>query len=203
MITIKHKNDKPSIFFYQDNVFTENEIEFVKSLNYVDGIHNNKLVSRKQLWFQENKNYFCPVWSKRLKRWESNDYFKDLSILQDKIQFYIEQLDKDKELFKNNNLDLPKINSCLINYYETGEDFIPPHKDTPISFGEYPVIVCLSYGETRQMVLKNNQERYQFELKSNSLFIMAGSSQKYYTHEILKNDSMNPRYSLTFREYLL
>ena len=34
-----------------------------------------------------------------------------------------------------------------------------------------------------------------------SLFIMAGASQKYFTHEIPKCDSNDTRYSLTFREF--
>lgn len=203
MISIKHINDKPTLFFYQDNVFSENELEFLEKLEYVDGIHSNKPVSRKQLWYQEENKYFCPLWNKRLKRWESNKYFDNLIKIQDKIQKYIERMDIELKFFTNNSIEIPKINSCLINYYETGNEFIPPHKDTSISFGEYPTIVCISYGDTREMVLKNKEENYKFTLKNNSLFIMAGSSQKYYTHEILKNDSKKSRYSMTFREYIL
>jgi alkylated DNA repair dioxygenase AlkB len=203
MISIKHTNDKPTIFFYQDNVFTDDELIFLRNLNYIDGTHNDKQISRKQLWFQEDNKYFCPLWNKRLSRWVSNEYFENLKEIQNKIQKYIEKLDRETSFFKENEIVVPRINSCLINYYETGNDFIPPHKDTPISFGEYPTIVCISYGETRDMVLKNNDEKYKFNLKSNSLFIMAGTSQKYYTHEILKSDTKNARYSMTFREYLL
>jgi alkylated DNA repair dioxygenase AlkB len=203
MLSIDHNNDKPTLFFYKDNVFENKELKFLENLEYVDGIHNNRPVSRKQLWFQENNKYFCPVWNKRLTRWESNEYNDTLKIIQDKVQEYVYNLDNEMNFFKENNINIPKFNSCLINYYESGSDFIPPHKDTPISFGEYPTIACVSYGETREMVLKNKYECYKFELKSNSLFIMAGSSQKYYTHEILKSDNQSSRYSMTFREYIL
>lgn len=203
MISIKHTNDKSTIFFYQDNVFNEEELMFLRDLNYVDGTHNDKPISRKQLWYQEENKYFCPLWNKRLLRWVSNKYCEKLKQIQNKVQAYIEKLDNETKFFKQNELTVPQINSCLINCYDTGNDFIPPHRDTPISFGEYPTIVCISYGETRDMVLKNNEEQYKFNLKSNSLFIMAGSSQKYYTHEILKSDTKKTRYSMTFREYLL
>jgi alkylated DNA repair dioxygenase AlkB len=41
------------------------------------------------------------------------------------------------------------------------------------------------------------------ELESGSVFIMAGSSQKKYLHTIKKTFCENPRYSLTFREFIL
>jgi hypothetical protein len=31
---------------------------------------------------------------------------------------------------------------------------------------------------------------------------MAGASQKYFTHEIIKSTAENPRFSFTFREHL-
>jgi hypothetical protein len=54
--------------------------------------------------------------------------------------------------------------------------------------------------------LKRNKEEYnlnkKFVLDNNSLFIMSGSSQRYYCHSIEKDNTINERYSLTFREYL-
>ena len=111
----------------------------------------------------------------------------------------------------------PKINSCLLNKYRNGKDSIKPHRDTPDSFGEYPTIAGLSIGETRCISfrkidfdignynsLKEDKESnldLDIELENNSLFIMAGASQKYFSHQIPKNDSLNTRYSLTFREF--
>ena len=38
------------------------------------------------------------------------------------------------------------------------------------------------------------------KLEPGSLFIMAGDSQKYFTHGVPRDNSKNTRYSLTFRE---
>ena len=191
-------NDKPTFFYYEDDVFTDDELSFLYGLNYREGHYESgeygKLkVSRKQLWYQTENKYFCPLWKKRLDRWEAQPYFNNLISIQNKVQNYINDLD----MF---SLD---INSCLINYYETGNHFIPAHKDSSLSFGEYPTIVCVSHGDERTMTLKNEEESYSFNLKSNSIFIMSGSSQKYYTHQIEKKESSLSRYSLTFRQYIL
>ena len=47
-----------------------------------------------------------------------------------------------------------------------------------------------------------NGESFIIPLKPNSLLIMSGASQKYFTHEIIKNNSKDTRYSLTFRKYI-
>jgi alkylated DNA repair dioxygenase AlkB len=108
----------------------------------------------------------------------------------------------------NMSEDLPivlndKINSCLVNLYENGNDKISRHKDSSDSFGNIPTIVNLSIGQTRILRLINNEETIDFPLEHNSLFIMAGSSQKNYTHEIIEDKTITKkRYSLTFRELL-
>ena len=195
---INKLNDKSTFFYYEDDVFTNDELAFLYTLNYKEGDYESneygKLkVSRKQIWYQTESKYFCPLWKKRLNRWEPEPYFDHLISIQNKIQNYINNL----------NLFSLNINSCLINYYETGNHFIPPHKDSSLSFGEYPTIVCISHGDNRTMTLKNEEESYNFNLKSNSIFIMSGSSQKYYTHQIEKKESSLPRYSLTFRQFIL
>jgi len=190
-LIIEKEKDVPTTIYYLDNVFTDQELDFVKRLNYLDGEHQNKEISRKQLWFHNDNKYFCSMWNKRYDRWLSNEYFEELNNLQNKVKNIV------------NNLGIIiNINSCLINYYKDGNDFIPPHRDTPLSFGIYPTIINVSFGETRNLILKNDKEKYTFELKSNSIFIMMGSSQKYYTHEIEKSDTNYPRYSLTFREHI-
>ena len=40
------------------------------------------------------------------------------------------------------------------------------------------------------------------ELEPNSMFVMSGASQKYFSHELLKSDVKGVRWSLTFRKYL-
>ena len=41
----------------------------------------------------------------------------------------------------------------------------------------------------RNLKVDYSKDPVDFEFKSNSIFIMDGCSQKYFTHEILKNDS--------------
>ena len=130
---------------------------------------------------------------------------------QNYIQNYVNNLDLKKFKIKT-----PKINSCLINKYRTGNDYIRPHRDTALSFGLNPTIIGCSLGDTRDIVFKrvfNEQKKsipkrdvgkkfldFKFKLESGSIFIMAGSSQKYWTHEVPKCNSNISRYSLTFRE---
>jgi alkylated DNA repair dioxygenase AlkB len=201
-IIINKLNDKPSFFYYKDDIFSDDDFQFLYNLNYKEGNYDRNdnesiKVSRKQMWFQVENKYFCPIWKKRLDRWKSECYSDELISIQNKVQNYINDI---SSIF---DIDSLNINSCLINYYETGNNFIPAHKDSQLSFGEYPTIICISYGDTRTMILKNKDEQYSFNLKSNSIFIMAGSSQKYYTHEIEKKSSLLPRYSLTFRHFIL
>ena len=48
---------------------------------------------------------------------------------------------------------------------------------------------------------KTNPEEIKITLPSGSLFIMAGSIQKYFSHEIPKTYSNKTRYSMTFRQF--
>ena len=105
----------------------------------------------------------------------------------------------------------------MVNKYRDGNDSIKPHRDTPDSFGEYPTISGLSIGGKRKIVFrkidydlknynsmkkdKTSEVDFEMELEDNSLFIMGGASQKYYSHEIPKSESKETRYSLTFREF--
>ena len=197
MQVIEKDADVPTIFYYQPNVFDNKELEFVKEFNFREGTKN---VTRKQLWFHEGGKYFCEKWIRRHKRWESNRYTDKLIKIQKKVQNITDRIIDDSIIKKH--ISNPIINSCLVNYYRDGTQFIPPHKDTNLSFGRYPTIIGISYGDSRIFTLKNKMEKHSYILQSGSIFIMAGSSQKYYTHEIERSDSIDSRYSLTFRQYI-
>ena len=88
--------------------------------------------------------------------------------------------------------------------YNYGNDYIKHHQDSSYSFGEFPTILNLSIGAPRYIELKeNNTGKISKQLlESGSIFIMAGASQKEFTHSIPKcDDCSSIRYSLTFREY--
>ena len=202
-----------SFFYYQENILEKEDItnleKWLKSRTYKSGTCiSGKIIPRKQLWFQEDNKYFCESWKYRYDRWKSNDYDDFLKEVQDKINEKVKNILGDTSNYR--------FNSCLINKYETGNDSIKPHKDTTESFGEYPIIAGLSVGEPRIFKIKkviydkNNKisqkidkdREIEIELKNNSLIIMGGASQKYYTHEIPKMDTDKVRYSLTFRKYI-
>ena len=177
--------------------------------------HWNNSSIREQLWFQEDDKYFCEKWNKRFERWESNKYDINLKELQNNVQCALANID-----LNFNNIQRPTINSVLINKYRDENDNIKPHRDTELTFGKNPTIIGLSIGETRKLKVRrliydqdnphlfvyddtNIDKNFDIGLENGSLFIMAGSSQKYFSHEIPKeNFPCKERYSLTFREVI-
>lgn len=212
-------NGHKSVFIYKSNIF---EVEFIKEIksflekqDYKNGhCVSGREIPRKQLWYQTNRKYFCSDWKNRYDRWESQPtYPKLLDLISDKINQNIDI----KNTLELHSIKYPNINSCLINKYRDGNDSIRAHRDTHLSFGANPVIIGLSIGESRILrvrrlhnpnvfkslkVEKNSDENIDFILEENSVFIMAGYSQTYFSHEIPKMDEKRTRYSLTFREFI-
>jgi alkylated DNA repair dioxygenase AlkB len=209
-----HKNDLSSKFFYIKNFLDKEEqnelFEYLEGMDdFRPCINFKNKANRFQKWYQEENKYFCPTWKHRFPRWESFSYDKILNGIQKKIQ---------KKMIE---LGLLKINfnSCLINKYVNGEDYIHFHRDSIQSFGEYPVIVGLSVGSDREIKFKkikydegnlksiktdrDHPIRFKMKLESGSLFIMSGSSQKYFGHEIERCNTKEMRYSLTYRKFIL
>ena len=210
-----------SIFLYKSNFFDNDFVEkikqFVLSKDYRDGqCVSGREIPRKQLWFQKENKYFCKSWKNRYDRWEAASEYPDLLVeIANKIK-------EDKSLLETLlehgiNLESMDINSCLINKYRDGDDSIRAHRDTYLSFGKLPIIIGVSLGESRILrvrrlhnpdvfkslkVQKSSDENIDFLLEDNSLFVMAGYSQTYFSHEIPKMSTKNTRYSLTFREFI-
>lgn len=210
---IIENNDYNSVFFYIPNFLNKkDELEYKTYLDnmndFVPCYNHKNNVLRLQKWYQVNHKYFCKDWNVKHKRWFSFSYDKYIFELQNKIQNKLYDL----------NL-IVQLNSCLINKYVNGKYYISNHRDSIISFGEYPTICILSLGEPRTIKFnrllynsnnyksiklnKNSNLNSEFLLESGSLFIMSGSSQKYFVHEVPKTNSNSTRYSLTFREFLI
>ena len=211
-------NDEFALFMYIPNVLLPRELieltSWLQCLEYRGGqCISGKEIPRKQLWFQESGEYFCSNWKVKYNRWESEAYEEILSKYQTKINKIVNQ-----KLSKYQEINPTKFNSCLINKYRSGMDSIRPHRDTSESFGDYPTIAALSFGAKRTMCIKkiatecyetnslrhdeNDSYNLNIELEDNSIFIMAGASQKYFTHEIPKAPQcLNVRFSLTFRDH--
>ena len=196
---IRHQVDS-SIFYYIPEFITSDEtIDIINKLNSIELIPSYKYnngVSRKQKWIHFEGKYFCSEWKVKYPQWESGKIEDFILKLKDKIEHRIKN-------FKD--IIIPDINSCLINKYDNGDNFISPHRDCELAFGAKPTIIGLSFGETREIDFIhniNNEKDFSFNLESGSLFIMAGSSQNDFKHTIKKNNSRKERYSLTFREHI-
>lgn len=210
--------DSKSIVIYQPNFLNTNEYYDLKlwleNQKFESGSTiSGNIIDREQIWFQEHNKYFCPLWKRRHPRWESKLYNDTINHIQQKIQQYIDKV-ISKLKFNDFSLESTLINSCLVNKYHDGNSCITPHCDSSLSFGDRPLIVGLSIGDTRKIVFrkKDNQTKQQFsnnpivldkELSDNSVFIMGGDSQLNYTHEIPKEEDKKVRYSFTFREMII
>ena len=205
-VITKYDGDEVSNFLYFDNFFNneyyESIFKWLETLNYISGIKkNNEKIDRDQIWFDNNNNYFCKLWTHKQDRWEPHKYPNKLIEIENKIKDELYSLKNKYNNKSNNKYDF---NTCLINRYNTGLDIISAHKDNKFSFGEYPDIIIYSVGCQRELKVNSDisKESFIIPLLPNSLLIMSGASQKYFTHEIIKNNSKDIRYSLTFRKYI-
>jgi alkylated DNA repair dioxygenase AlkB len=186
---IKHNDDRDTLIIYIENVIDDNKIlKYLEKMDDFEGAE--KYTPRLQKWYQKDKLYFSSLWKKRYKRWVSKEYDEYLLGIQDNI-----------EKITNTYVSV-KFNSCLINKYRDGSDIIKPHRDAIESFGEYPVISNLSIGSERTIKFENKDTSFDILLKSGSLLIMSGSSQKHFKHSIPESNNCDIRYSLTFRDYI-
>lgn len=202
------------MFYYKQNILSNDDLKsLTKYLNSINDFKCNPKCSdttqsgRLQKWYQKDGKYFCPLWKNKYNWWESFDYDDNL--------LYFENIIQNQLLDLNYNIN---INSCLINKYRNGNDYIAPHRDSKLSFGDNPIIAILSIGQTRTLRFTKVEDNYRdksltkkdknninidFKLENNSLFIMSENSQSNYSHQLLKDDSTKERYSLTFRNFIL
>ena len=95
-----------------------------------------------------------------------------------------------------------RFNSVLLNYYRNGEDSMGMHSDDEPELGPQPVIASLSFGASRNFMLRHRSSKHTLKLAldDGSLLLMAGSLQKHWLHGINKTKkAINPRVNLTFR----
>ena len=95
-------------------------------------------------------------------------------------------------------------NSVLVNLYRNGNDSMGWHSDDEWEMGLDPVIASISLGNSRKMKFRHRFDsqvsNFALELSQGSLLIMAGTTQKFWQHEIPKTKkSVGERLNLTFR----
>ena len=94
-------------------------------------------------------------------------------------------------------------NSCLLNYYPSGEDGMGYHADNERELGKQPVIASLFLGARRKFVFKHKktQDKVELYLESGQLIVMHGDTQSFWKHSITKTKKVTTgRISLTFRQ---
>lgn len=93
-------------------------------------------------------------------------------------------------------------NSVLLNWYRDGEDYLNWHSDNEKELGKRPIIASVSFGETRDFMLRKKDKaiKIKIPLKHGSLLIMGGDLQNFWEHSVPKRKKVkNDRVNLTFR----
>lgn len=150
------------------------------------------------------KQYFCGDDQNKFHKYKPND------TLGSKLNEWIPEVkDIRDRIHKEFNIYL---DSSLINFYETGNDYIAYHSDRetkpPMHF-----VATVSLGATRKFYLKSKNKILQngvlkhklikLQLNSGDLVLMYGRTQELWTHSIIKQPNVTEsRISITLRELL-
>jgi len=101
-----------------------------------------------------------------------------------------------------------KYNQMLINWYQDGNHNIGPHSDDESQLVKNSDIYSFSFGKQsngveRKLIVKSKTDKEfktEFPLIDNTLIIMQGEMQKFYTHQVPKSKRvLDPRINITFR----
>ena len=94
-------------------------------------------------------------------------------------------------------------NSVLLNWYRSGEDHLSWHADDEKELGHDPMIASLNFGETRDFVLRLNDDhsiKICIPLIHGTLLLMRGALQHHWQHSVPKRKKVQrTRFNLTFR----
>lgn len=96
------------------------------------------------------------------------------------------------------------IDTCLLNYYENGNFYIPAHADRE-NKGAKNITIGISLGATRDLVFKRNSDgkRIVLDNRSGDLYIMQGTIHKLWKHSVPKRKRVKEgRISATFRQIM-
>ena len=81
-----------------------------------------------------------------------------------------------------------KFNSCLLNRYRNGNEYIASHSDDKDHLSRNGIVAGISVGQERIIVLteKKGDKKIKFLLPNGSLFVMEGDTQEHWRHGIPK-----------------
>ena len=93
--------------------------------------------------------------------------------------------------------------TCLVTHYPDGSSYIPVHSDNEPEIHADSTIFTISVGATRTLRFVNKVGRlreHDFDVPHGSLYCMSASTQRVWSHELLRDSSIaKPRISFTFR----
>lgn len=95
-----------------------------------------------------------------------------------------------------------KINSCIVNYYRDGNDYIAFHGDKE-SLGLNNMTIGVALGATRDLVFKRNKDGHTVKLENRAgdLYVMEGTIHKLWKHSVpIRKKVKEGRISITFRQ---
>lgn len=95
-----------------------------------------------------------------------------------------------------------KYNSCVVNFYEDGDEYIGYHSDKTNGMSESSSIVISSFGATRVLRFQHiaSKETFDIELPHGSRFEFTQDINKRYKHCIVKSKKIKgKRISITYR----
>jgi len=92
-------------------------------------------------------------------------------------------------------------NSCIINLYRDGSDWIPIHADREaLGVGNTVVTISLNGSRDFQVIRNSDNHKVETTLHHGDLCLMFGETQKTHKHSIKKTAKyVEPRYALTYR----
>lgn len=102
------------------------------------------------------------------------------------------------------NLAEQTFNALVIQFYRDGNDGVNWHSDEDGGIGKNPVIVSMSFGDTRTFMFKPkalvDSDSVAFALKNGDIVIMKDDLQHTHLHRIPKEENKTGRINLTFRK---
>lgn len=95
-------------------------------------------------------------------------------------------------------------NSCLLNFYHSGEEGMGWHTDDEKELVKHSSIASMSIGAERRFLFKHRitKEKSEILLENGSILDMQGEIQDNWLHSLPKTKKISePRINLTFRNY--
>ena len=204
--TYREKDGSTSNFIHFPQFFSKNTSDMYLNLcdsitDWKHGTYKTHKLHRVQRYYNTNGEPFSKYWKNVPERWLPVEYEPWLLDLQNHIESCV------------NEFNIPaNFVGALMNKYSSGSDCITKHKDSS-EFPD-PTVVSISFGAPREFrIHRTVKDLYSLKdaegedyltrswtLNSGDLFIMSGSSQRYFTHEIVREPNVTSvRYNISFR----